>query len=133
METGVAARVIKNTGHLIASGVVVQLLGFVSIFYLARILGPADFGLVAFASAIVTYFGLLADLGVPLSGTQQIARNRTKIEEGYVLDVCALRLVLAFISMVLLFLLALVIPKSTDVKVLLLLFGITLFPSAALI
>src|SRR4029077_13323505 len=102
MQREVAARVIRNTGHLVASGVAVQLLGFVSIFYLARILGPADFGLVTFAGAVVAYFGLLTDLGVPLSGTQQIARDRTKIAEGYVIDVLGLRLLLAFISLTLL-------------------------------
>jgi len=133
MQREVAARVIRNTGHLVASGVAVQLLGFVSIFYLARILGPADFGLVTFAGAVVAYFGLLTDLGVPLSGTQQIARDRTKIAEGYVTDVLGLRLLLAFISLTLLLLLVLVIPRTRDVKILLLLFGITLLPGAAII
>ena len=82
---------------------------------------------------VVAYFGLLTDLGVPLSGTQQIARDRTKIAEGYVTDVLGLRLLLAFISLTLLLLLVLVIPRTRDVKILLLLFGITLLPGAAII
>src|ERR1051326_3761285 len=133
MQTGVAARVIRNTGHLIASGVLVQLLGFVSVFYLARILGPADFGLIAFAGTVVTYFWLLADLGVPLSGTQEIARDPARIAAGYVTDVISLRLLLAFVSLALLLLFVIIIPRQADVKILVLLFGITLFPTAALI
>ena len=44
--------------------------------YLVRVLGPANFGLLAFAQALVTYFDLLTDYGSLLSATRAVAVHR---------------------------------------------------------
>lgn len=49
---------------------------FVTTFYVARVLQPEGLGNVAFASAVVSYFSLLAHLGIPLYGMRSVAACR---------------------------------------------------------
>lgn len=44
--------------------------------YLVRVLGPAHFGMLAFAQAVAAYFDLLTNYGFNLSATRSIARLR---------------------------------------------------------
>jgi len=44
--------------------------------YLVRVLGPANFGLLSFAQALVTYFDLLTDYGSLLSASRAVAVHR---------------------------------------------------------
>lgn len=44
--------------------------------YISRILGPSGTGLVSFATSIVTYFALFAQLGIPTYGIRAVARVR---------------------------------------------------------
>lgn len=50
--------------------------------YVARVLLPSGTGRVAYAQNVVTYFTLLASLGLPTYGTREIARNLS-FEERY--------------------------------------------------
>lgn len=49
--------------------------------YTSRILGPEGTGKVNFATSFVSYFTLLASIGIPLYGIRQIARVRDNKEE----------------------------------------------------
>ncbi len=125
-------RILKNTFSLLFSGIIARLLGFIGIVYLARVLGPGDFGKINFAIAIIAYFALIANLGLPLLGTREIARERDKIKD-YLDSILTLRLCLALLSFGLLFLLALFLNKPSEIKHLILLYGLGLIPSALLL
>jgi O-antigen/teichoic acid export membrane protein len=52
--------------------------------YISRILGPEGIGKVSFATSFVSYFILLASIGIPLYGIREIARvrdNKKKLSE----------------------------------------------------
>jgi len=127
-----AQRIAKNSFSLLFSGMVAQLLGFLAIVYLARVLGPGDFGKLNFAMAIVTYFILIANLGLPLLGTRQIARDRENIDSNLA-NILTMRLFLAAQSFGLLFLIVYFLNKPPEIKYLIILYGLGIIPSALLL
>ncbi len=60
----ITARVVRGAGWMMAWRVVTRSLGFVSILVLAGLLVPADFGIVAMASAITGAIDSMSQLGV---------------------------------------------------------------------
>jgi len=127
-----AQKIIKNSISLFTGDIVSNLLGFVSIIYLVRILGPENFGKISFCMAFVAYFALIVNFGLPLLGTQEISRNNEKIRY-YLNNILSLRLLLASLSFALLFLTAIFLNKPYEIKYLLILYGLGLFPFALLL
>ncbi|HOL68555.1 MAG TPA: flippase [Methanothermobacter sp.] len=79
------------------------LLPLVTFPYLTRVLGPANFGRVAFAVAFIGYFQILTDYGFNLSATREISINREnkkKISEIYS-SVMVTKLILMFLTFIL--------------------------------
>ncbi len=69
-------RVLDNIVSLTGIQMVQYLLPLITFPYLTRVLGPANFGKVAFAVAFITYFQLITDYGFNLSATREISINR---------------------------------------------------------
>jgi PST family polysaccharide transporter len=70
----------KRLRENIAALAMLQLLSYaaplITVPYLVRVLGPAQFGLLSFAQAIVLYFDLVTDYGFNFSATRAIAARR---------------------------------------------------------
>ncbi len=127
-----AQRIVKNTASLLVSGVISSLFGLVAIVYLARVLGPGDFGKINFALAVIIYFTLITDLGLPILGTREVARERDKIKH-YLNNILTLRLCLAGLGFGLLLLMTFFLNKPLEIKYLIILYGLGLIPFALLL
>lgn len=92
-----------------------RLAAFGATVYLARTLGPALFGSIALATAVLLYLTQLADAGVELVGVPLVARARDRVDE-VVAPVFGARLVFAVALTLLTIPLALlVLPRPDDV------------------
>ncbi len=76
-ERGVGARFAALGG----GEAVARLAAFAATVYLARTLGPALFGSIAFTTAILLYLTQLADAGVELVGVPLVARSRDRLDD----------------------------------------------------
>jgi len=125
-------RIIKNTMSLFTSGFISPLIATVVVVYLARVMGPGDFGAVNFAIALVAYFTLFTDMGLSFYGARETARDRSHIRD-FMGSVISLRIVLTAVSFVFLLLFVYLLDKPFEIKLLIILFGLGLFPSAFLV
>lgn len=69
-------QVLSNVASLSALQVANAILPLIAVPYIVRVIGPDDYGTIAFAQAFVTYFVLLVNYGFDLSASREIARIR---------------------------------------------------------
>lgn len=89
--------------------------------YVSRILLPAGTGKVAFATSVISYFTMIAMLGVPTYGIRACARVRENKEElsRTAQELLIINLVMAFISYIAFFISLAIVPQLESQKVLL--------------
>lgn len=89
--------------------------------YVSRVLGPAGTGKVQFAQSVVTYFVMIASLGVNTYGIREAAKIRDNEKElsKFVKEVFVINIISTIISYILLFLVIMKIPKFYDYRKLL--------------
>jgi O-antigen/teichoic acid export membrane protein len=126
-----SVRVFKNYSFLASSYAASRLLTFFTLVYIARRLGVQAFGQVNFALAILTYSTLLTHLGLMTFGTREVARHPGQIQRQ-VASIVSLRMVLALASFLLLLAFTFLVTLDAQLKILIVLFGFSLFPTAAL-
>jgi O-antigen/teichoic acid export membrane protein len=122
----------KNFLSLTVAAIVSYVLGFFAVAYLARVLGAEGFGKISFALAISGYFLLLNNLGLDFFGTREIAKEKDKTVY-YTNHIISIKFVASIISFLLMIILLLLIPKPTETKNLILLYGLSLFPMVLII
>jgi O-antigen/teichoic acid export membrane protein len=101
---------------------------FLAFVYLARVLGVESYGVLEFANASLMYFLFMADGGLELWATREVARG-TEIQK-LVARIVLLRFLLAVCAFVALLALLPAFPKYPALKTVLVLFGLTLFVQA---
>lgn len=128
-----ASRIIfKNFTSLMGAQIVSFVLGFFAVIYLVRVLDADGFGKINFAMAVVVYFTLLTDLGLPMFGIREVARDRANVRK-YVGDILTLRMLFAVGAFLLVLALAFLLNKPQEIKLLIVLYGLGLLPSALLV
>jgi O-antigen/teichoic acid export membrane protein len=124
-------RILVRSFATLASGeTVARAFGLVGVLVLARRLGPADFGIVSFALALVAWFGLVVDSGTELLNVRDIAREPHRFRE-LAERVLGLRLTISVLSAGLFVLAVEVFARSSRVRDAVVLFAIVL-PALAL-
>jgi PST family polysaccharide transporter len=118
-------KLFKNYLSLASGEIFGKLLIFSAYGYLARILGPADFGAIEWAGAAVMCAGLLVDQGLSSYGAREIAINSSDTVQ-LAGEVITARSIFAVISYFLIILLASEFSPAPIVYSLLLIFGLEL-------
>jgi O-antigen/teichoic acid export membrane protein len=102
-----------------------KLLTFASFSHMAKVLGPWYYGILEFTLAVIVFFTVPVDLGLGSYGAREIARN-PRDSERLLHEITGLRLVLAVCSMIALGVLIMYTNRGRDLKLLLMLYGLSL-------
>jgi O-antigen/teichoic acid export membrane protein len=121
-------KIAKNFLSIGSANLISQVLVFLIGTYYARILGTSNFGNISVVQAIMVYFTMIALLGLQTFGTREISKNRANASI-IVGDILSIRL---FVSVACFLLIVIIAFLNNDVvyRTLLILYGLTIFPSA---
>ncbi len=116
LPPGEGKTVLSNFASLTVVQAITYILPVIMIPYLFRVIGPEKFGLIAFAQALMQYFMILTDYGFSISATREISLCREdNCEISKVFSaVMTVKLVFAFLSLVLLCIIVFFIPRFRD-------------------
>lgn len=108
---------------------------FITLPYLSRVIGVEKFGEIAFATALMTYFQTIVDYGFVYSAVRDISRCRDDKQKASLIFTTVMwaRFFLIIVSLLLLGLIILVVPKFFEMRVILctsffMVIGHALFP-----
>ena len=76
-------KVLKNYAYNLSYQLLVIVLPIITTPYVTRIFSSKDLGTYGYFNSIVTYFILLATLGVANYGTKEISSNRKEIRKNF--------------------------------------------------
>lgn len=96
--------------------------------YVSRILLPVGTGKVSFATSIITYFAMFAQMGIPTYGIRACAKVRDNKEKlsRTVQEILIINLILSFIVYILFFVALFTIPKLNEDKTLFIVMSFTI-------
>ena len=100
--------------------------------YASRVLGPAGYGRVAFAASFVSYFNMVAQLGIPTYGIRACAavRDDRAALTKLVQELLLINLLMGMVSYFALGVCALTIPRVAGMRPLILIFSATILLNA---
>ena len=92
-------RIAKNTGVLFSSQAITSLLGFFFVMYVARYLGAEGFGVLSFALAFGSIFGVFTNFGLTELTIREVARDKS-LASKYLGNIILLRIIVVIIIFV---------------------------------
>lgn len=97
--------------------------------YVSRILLPAGTGKVSFATSLISYFAMFAQLGIPTYGIRACAKVRDDKQKltKTVHELFIINLIMSIISYVILFIMLFTVPKLQHEKTLYMIVSLTVF------
>ncbi len=115
-DTGEKKRVVSNFFSLSTLEIVNYIIPLITLPYLVRILGPAKYGIVAFAQVFASYFVIAVDFGYYLSAPRKISicRDNIRMVSKIFSRIMAIKFIFMLISVVIFLLLIFHIDRFTD-------------------
>lgn len=120
-------KAVRNFLILVLGDVGSKLLGFAAVAYIARVLGPDDFGLVNIGIAVLGYMVLFTSPGVHIYGTRAVAAGAGDEIEVATL-ITGLRLLISGILLAGVFILAAVFSSGAPVVAVVAIYALSLIP-----
>ena len=117
-----------NILRLASGDLVAKALSFLAFVYLARILGVSDFGILEFASSVLTYLLLLADGGLEMWGTREAAS--TADLPALAERILPIRMLLACLAFAILLAVLPLFPHYPRLHAVIVLYGLSVFAQA---
>lgn len=104
----------------------------ISFPYVSRILGPSGTGNVSFATSIVAYFALFAQLGIPTYGIRATARVRDDKEllSRTVQEIFIINILMSILTYIVFLVVLNIVPQMSDDKLLFMIVSSTIFFNA---
>ena len=96
-------RIAKNMAVLFVARIVSMLFGFFYVMYTARYLGPANYGILAFALALNGIFGVIANFGLDPLTVREVARDKS-LARKYLANGIVLKLIFGSLTFLIVFL-----------------------------
>jgi len=90
-------RVARNTIVLLFAQAISYLLAFFYTIYMARYLGPEEYGIIALAVAITAIYNILIDFGIQQLLVRDIAGDQD-LASRHIINACAIKVVLVVVS-----------------------------------
>lgn len=122
-------RLFGNVLFLGGCEITARLVAFVGTAYLARQLGPAGFGIIGFALAISAYVFAPLNAALNTVGSREIAREPARSRE-LAASLIVVKLALALAAFAIVWVVAMVLDKPWDVRLIVMLTGLTFFSLA---
>lgn len=96
-------RIAKNMMVLITARILSMLFGFFYVMYTARYLGPANYGILAFALALNGIFGVITNFGLDPLTVREVARDKS-LAKKYLANGIVLKLLFGALTFLIVFL-----------------------------
>ena len=109
-------KIAYNTAIQVAGKGVVMVLAAVSVVVLTRYLGPAGYGNFTLALVYLTFFGIIADLGLFTIAVREMSKDRSRMQE-ILGNTLSLRALLSIVVFAVAIGIAWLLPYAVDVKV----------------
>jgi O-antigen/teichoic acid export membrane protein len=90
-------RIAKNTWVLLAAQVLSNVIIFFYMMYTVRYLGAAGFGILAFALAFTSIFGVISDFGLQQLTIREVARDRS-LSSKYLANISGMKIILVTVT-----------------------------------
>lgn len=123
MENGTSRRIAVNTLFLFSSHLIIKVISFIYLIFLARHLAERGLGQLAFAAAFAEIFNIFSDFGFSTVIVREVSRNK-KLSDYYLKNVLSLRFGISFFVFLAMIVMANLSGFSTEVLWAIYLYGL---------